>query len=353
MTEITNKSSTIVPIPKPRTDGTKIWDVIVGLHGYTTVLVAHELGLFKLLGETPQNLEDICRNLSLAPRAVGALLSTCASLELIQLKYGYYSLTTVAEDYLLENSPTSFCGWFDLMIANASSFSYEGIKRAIVTDAPVVYEGDALYEVHKQEEKDKNTRIFTRGMHSASIAPALVWPEAIDLSRTRKMLDIAGGSGAHSIGAALKWPNLKATIFDIAPVCEVAQEYIVHHGLQNRLSTVIGDMWNDLFPSADLHFYSLIYHNYSPEKNHTLTKKSFDSLEPGGRIVIHQFLFNENRTEPFSTAAYNIIMQIWCAGGQEYAGKELSDMLAEAGFVDIEVISTFGYWSIVTGRKPE
>ena len=47
------------------------------------------------------------------------------------------------------------------------------------------------------------------------------------------------------------------------------------------------------------------------------------------------------------------MMQLWCAGGQEYSGKELSDMLAEAGFVDIEVISTLGYWSIVTGRKPK
>jgi len=27
-------------------------------------------------------------------------------------------------------------------------------------------------------------------------------------------------------------------------------------------------------------------------------------------------------------------------------------MLTEAGFIDVEVKPTFGYWSIVTGRKP-
>ena len=353
MTQAISKPTTIIPVRKPRTDGTQIWDTIIGLHAYPTVLVAHDLKMFKVLGETPLTLEDICQRLNLAPRAVGALLSVCTSLDLIQLQYGYYSLTPTAEEYLLEDSPTSFCGWFDLMIANPSSFSFEGIKKAIETDAPVVYEGESLYDTHKQEETDEKTRVFTRAMHSASIAPALAWPQALDLSHSRHMLDIAGGSGAHSIGAVLKWPNLKATILDIAPVCEVAQEYIDHHGLQERISTAVSSMWDDSFPSADLHFYSLIYHNYDADKNRFLTKKSFDSLEPGGRLIIHQFLFNDHRTEPLSTAAYNVMMQIWCDGGQEYSGVELSTMMTEAGFVDIEVKPTFGYWSIVTGQKPE
>jgi hypothetical protein len=38
--------------------------------------------------------------------------------------------------------------------------------------------------------------------------------------------------------------------------------------------------------------------------------------------------------------------------GQQYSGLELSTMLTEAGFTEIEVKPTFGYWSIVTGRKP-
>ncbi|MBD2249089.1 methyltransferase [Nostoc sp. FACHB-888] len=352
MTQVTSKAS-INKLDKPQTAGTKVWDVIVGLYSYPTLLVAHELKLFPLLAETPRTLEEISQSLNLAPRAAGTLLSVCASLDFIELKDEYYSLTNVASEYLLETNPTSFCGYLDLMIANADSFSYVGVKKAILTDAPIVYEGDSLYEVHEQENKDQVTRTFTKAMHSISVAPALAWPETLDLSSNKHLLDIAGGSGAHSIGATLKWPKLKATILDIAPVCEVAQEYIVEYGLSEQITTEVRDMWNDPFPSADLHFYSLIYHNYDLEKNRFLTKKSFDSLEPGGRIIIHQWLFNDHRTGPLSTAAFNVIMQIWCAGGQEYSGLELSTILAEAGFVDIEVKPTFEYWSIVTARKPE
>lgn len=111
-------------------------------------------------------------------------------------------------------------------------------------------------------------------------------------------------------------------------------------------------MWKDNFPAADVHFYSLIYHDWTPEQCQLLTKKSFESLEPGGRLIIHEWLFNDDRTQPLSTAAYNLIMLLWCAGGQQYSGLELSNMLAEVGFVEVEVIPTFGYWSIVTGKKP-
>lgn len=350
MTQQINKSSFGI-IQQPQTDGKQVWDVIIGLHAYPTILVAHELKLFPLLAENPRTIEDICQSLNLQIRATSAVLSICTSLGLVQFKEDYYALTTVAREYLLETSPTSFCGYFNLMIANADSYSYEGIKKSILTDATQVYNGEDVFEVH--EQKDEIARTFTRAMHSASISASLAWPETINLSGYREMLDVAGGSGAHSIGATLKCPSLKATVFDLAPVCEIAQEFINKHGLQGRISTHVGNMWNDPFPSVDLHFYSLIYHDWTPEQCRFLTKKSFDSLEPGGRLIIHEWLFNNERTEPLSTAAYNLIMLLWCAGGQQYSGLELSTMLAEVGFVDIQVKATFGYWSIVTGQKPK
>ncbi|OUL33327.1 methyltransferase [Nostoc sp. T09] len=336
---------------RPKTDGKPVWDVIIGLHTYPTVLAAHELKLFSLLAGKELTLENICESLNLTNRSASAVLSICTSLGLIEFKNNYYSLTTVAREYLLETSPTSFCGYFDLMIANAASFSYEGIKKAILSDKTQVYNGEDIFEVH--EQKDEIARSFTRAMHSASISAALAWPETINLSGYRQMLDIAGGSGAHSIGATSKYPDLKATVLDLAPICEVAQEFVMQQGLQSRIGTQVGNMWKDSFPEADLHFYSLIYHDWTPDQCRFLTKKSFDSLKPGGRLIIHEWLFNDERTQPLSTAAYNLIMLLWCAGGQQYSGLELSTMLAEAGFVDIQVLPTFGYWSIVTGQKPK
>ena len=37
--------------------------------------------------------------------------------------------------------------------------------------------------------------------------------------------------------------------------------------------------------------------------------------------------------------------------GRQYSGKELTEMLSEAGFKAVEVKRSFGLWSIVTGVK--
>jgi len=48
----------------------------------------------------------------------------------------------------------------------------------------------------------------------------------------------------------------------------------------------------------------------------------------------------------------NINMLLQYEAGRQYSGRELSSMLEEAGFTDIDVRATFGYYSIVIGRKP-
>ena len=147
------------------------------------------------------------------------------------------------------------------------------------------------------------------------------------------MLDIGGSSGAHSIGATLKLPNLQAIVLDFPQVCEVAQGYIVEYGLQDRVKTCDANIWCDQWPSADLHF-SQIYYDWPPEKCHFLTAK-VSVIECGGRIVIHEDKAATMKTGPFAPAAFGMMMMGWTEGKQ-YSGLELSTMLKEIGFEDIQ-----------------
>lgn len=336
-------------IHRPRTDERLLWDINSGNVGFRTFLVAYDLKIFPLLAEKPKTLAEVCEALQINYRPAEALLAMSVSMGLLQVKDGCYSLTSFAEDYLLESSSTYLGGFLDFAIANDHVFSFESIKKAVLTNSSQVYSGDKLFQSH--QEQAALARAFTHATHSHSMGAALAWPEVIDLSGYRLLLDIGGGSGAHAIGATLKWPDLQALIVDLAPVCEVAQEFVMNYGLQSRIKTQVSDMWSQPFPAADLHFYSDIYHDWPPQKGRFLTQKSFESLEPGGRIIIHEMLYDEQKTGPSAVAAYDIAMLLWTEG-QQYSARELSTMLMEVGFTDIEVKPTFGYWSIVTGCKP-
>jgi O-methyltransferase domain/Dimerisation domain len=342
---MTNKAQAI---RKPRDDDQRLWDIIFGVYGKPAVMLAHKLGLFSLLGEKPRTVEEVCAALNIAQRPAETLLAVNASLGFVRRQGDRFRLTPLSEDYLLPGSPTYFGGYFDLIINNYSVCSIEALEKAVLTDKPQVYGGAEVFKSH--EEQAELARGFTRAMHSISMAPALAWPSKLNLSKHRVMLDIAGGSGAHSIGATLRWPKLKAIVFDLAPVCEVAREFADAQGPKGRVTTRVGDMWNEPFPEADLHFYSYIFHDWPPDKCRFLARKSFDSLPSGGRIVVHEALYNRQKTGPFAAGAYSMIMLGWTTGRQ-YSGKEIREMLTGAGFAGIEIKPTFGFMSIVTGVK--
>src|SRR5215472_15059537 len=314
-----------IDITKPRTDDRRVWDVVFGVYGFPAVLLAHKLKLFSLLAIRPRSLSQVCETLGVKRRPAEAILTAAVALGFLELRNGQYSVTPLTEDYLVDQSPTYFGTYLDLIINNYSVCSLDKLEKAVRTDTAQAYAGgQEMFKSHA--EQAELARFFTQTMHSTSMAPALAWPEVVDLSKHQVMLDVGGGSGAHSIGAALKFPRLQAIVFDAAPVCEVAAEFIAGYGLQTRIGTHVGDMWTDPFPSADVHFYSFIYHDWTPEKCRFLTEKSFATLPSGGHIMIHEMLYNDEKTGPFPIAAFSMIMLGWTEG-EQYSGAELSTML--------------------------
>ena len=336
-------------IRKPQTDERLLWDIILGGFAHRLLLVAHNLKLFSLLDTQPLTAVKVAEALKIQIRPANALLTFCTSVGILDLNDNYYFLTSFAKDYLLESSPTYFGGFLELNIANDAILSFDKLKNAVLTNSSQVYDNGKLFQSH--EEQVKLAQVFTHAMHGHSMGAALAWSSSIDLSKYQVLLDIGGGSGAHAIAATLKWSNLQAIVLDMAPVCEVAEKFIANYGLQSRVKVYVSNMWDDSLPVADIHLYADIYHDWPPEKGRFLTQKSFDALESGGRIIIHEMLYNEQKTGPIAVANYNTAMLLWTEG-QQYSGLEISTILSEVGFQNIEIKPTFGYWSIVTACKP-
>jgi ubiquinone/menaquinone biosynthesis C-methylase UbiE len=334
---------------KLSTDDRRLWDVLFGIWGYPAVFVAQELGFFELVAGKALTIDEICRAKRLKPRGAHMLLAVCTSLGLMSYRNQRYGLTPLSRQYLLPGSPYYFGYFFDAWRKIFSVWSPDSVRDAVLTDKPqgVFSDPTGVFAAwHAQHARD-----FTLAMHAASIGPAMVWPRKVDLARTRVMLDVGGGSGAHSIGAVTMRPKLRAIVLDQPPVCAIAEEMARKCGVADRISTRSADFFADPYSEADLHFYGMIFHDWPPERDRLLARKSFESLPRGGRIVIHEMLFNKDRTGPFSVAAFNADMLV-AMPGQQYSGQEIAAMLKEAGFTKVQVKPTFGYWSIVTGVKP-
>lgn len=223
----------LAAIRKPRVDDRPLCDVMFGIWGYPAILVAHELKFFELLAEEPLTLEEVCAAKKLAQRPAEALLAVCASLGLVSRRSDRYSLTALSREYMLPSSRFYLGWWYDAWRPIISVWSPDSLREAVLTDKPqgVFSDPGGVFASWHSE----HARNFTLAMHSMSIGPAMVWPRKVDLSRNQVMLDVGGGSGAHSIGAVTMRPKLKAIVLDQPPICAIAQEFAEKYGVLDRI----------------------------------------------------------------------------------------------------------------------
>lgn len=313
-----------------------------------TILAAYQMGLFKLFFDKTLSLKDIACKLSISERAAQAMVTCACALDLIESAEDGYQLSSLGKVYFDENRPEYYGKVLDLLIQESQIMNFETIKECLITNRQQIRKNAELFST---SESLSNTEEFVASLHQKAYNPAFFWSKTNLLSSCKKMVDLGGGSGIHTIAACLNHPQLIGVVCDRPSVLPHTTQYIEKFDLTNRVSTIPLNIWEDSFPSSDLYFLADIFHDWPRDKCVHLAKKCFQHLPSKGHIVIHEMLFNSHKTGPLLTAAYNMKMMVW-TDGQQYSFAEIRDIFEEAGFIEIRKEKALGNWSIVIGQKP-
>jgi ubiquinone/menaquinone biosynthesis C-methylase UbiE/DNA-binding CsgD family transcriptional regulator len=193
--------------------------------------------------------------------------------------------------------------------------------------------GKAIQSRGPENFSEARTRAFIAAMHARAQESA---PETVRLSGIRdakRMLDVGGGSGAFSIAFARACPELRAEILDLGPVVPLAENYIREAGLQDRVGVRPGDMRTAEFGQGfDLVLLSAVCHMFSEDENRSLIQRCARALVPGGRLVIREFILQEERTAPPFAALFALNMLVGTEHGNTYTEGQYRTWIEEAGF---------------------
>jgi predicted methyltransferase len=147
---------------------------------------------------------------------------------------------------------------------------------------------------------------------------------------------------------------MRTTIFDRPLVTAIARQKLAEEGMTDRVKLVNGDFYVDALPDGhDLALLSAIIHRNDAEQNVELYRKVFDTLVPGGTVVVRDFVMSEDHTEPPEGAFFAISMLINTPAGTTYSFQDISKDLEAAGFMDSEFLHRGEMDGLVTARKPE
>lgn len=333
-------------------DSSPVIDLIEAFRRSKAMFAAVSLGLFDTLEDAPASAESIATVLQLPPQSLERLLDACVGLKLLGKNDGSYANEPVASMYLCRRSNRSLIGY--ILYSNDILFPlWSHLEDAIREGTPrweQEFGGkEGIFANFFRTPEAKAT--FLRGMHGFGLLSSPKVVAAFDLSEFRLMADVGGGTGHLAIAACARYPQLRATVFDLPEVVETTKAYLEKSGFIERVFVTAGDFFCNPLPEADLIAMGRILHDWSDDKVGRLLTKVFETLPPAGAILIAEKLLNEQKTGPTSALLQSLNMLV-CTEGRERTLSEYRRLLEAAGFERVQGRATGAYLDAVIAKKP-
>ena len=291
---------------------------------------AVKLDVFTVIGDGHLTAEQTTRKLNGAQRGVRRLLDALTAMELLVKTDGKYA-NTPSGHALLSRDSSKYIGHI-IMHHHHLVESWAQLDRAVQSGKPV----RSSSSFSKEEWRES----FLLGMFNLAmgIAPKIV--PLLDLSTKHHLLDLGGGPGTYAIHFCLHNADLRATVYDLPTTRPFAEKTIAKFNLADRINFVDGNYLNDPIEGRyDAAWLSHILHGEGPEECCMLIKKAVEALEPGGMIIIHDFILNNNMDGPLFPALFSLNMLLGTDCGQSYSEKQIFEMLTAAGVKDLRRIA--------------
>jgi len=329
---------------KKPADPNLVHRIATGYMGTCVLLAALELNVFDELADKSMSAEDMADTLGLNHKPIERLMVALTALKLIERNLNVYTLAPESRRYLVKSSPSYFGDYYRFEVRHCLMPDFTRLDELIRQNRAIM--ADDWAEFMADPEK---ARMFSLGQHSASLGGGRLLAAVFDFSPFKNMVDLAGGTGACSIAACQRNPELESVIVDFPNVVALAEEIIAQEGLSDRISTRPGDLTRDDWPQGDLMLISLCLSGFSEARQMAIFDKCFDKLPSGGAIVVHDFLMNDDYRGPLLAGLYNLTS----VEGVPLSGKDMAARLKAAGFANAEVREVIPeYTGLVFAKKP-
>jgi SAM-dependent methyltransferase len=307
------------------------------------VLTGAELDLFSLLADRPMAADEVAAATRSDLRAMTILLDALCALGYLVKQDSSYQTEPSAVPLLTRDSAQTMLPMVQHMGTLWQTWSR--LTDIVLGKAAAGRGGPGA--LHKDHIK-----AFIGAMHTAAakMAPAVV--AAVNPAGIRNMIDVGGGSGSYTLAFLQASPKIRATLFDLPEVIDMAKERIEAAEMGGRVTLIPGDFYRDPLPSGhDFAFLSAIIHQNSLAQNKALYSKIYQALEPGGRIVVRDHVMSPDRTQPLDGALFAVNMLVGTSEGSTYTFDEIAGGLASAGFTNIRQLQAKGMFSLVEGFR--
>ena len=303
------------------------------------LMTAHQLGIFEALRE-PKTVADVAAQCGTDTGMTEKLLIACCSLGVVRRDGDHFVLTRLACDTLLPESARYLGGVLDH--SETLWWVFTGLPDIIRTGERGAAPKPPEAFISRWHEN------WIWAMHGNAANGVAQWvARQLDLSDRSLLLDVGGGPGTYSIALCQRFTNLKAVVWDVSQTIAIAEQVIERFHMKDRIAVQGGDWNRDEFGEGyDCLLMSNILHGHGSQAE-TRLEQGMRALVPGGLLIAHDFLLNNDRSGPLPAALFNLMIGA-------YTVNELIAVIRSVGFADASLIAYNGQRGagIVTAMRP-
>jgi len=344
------------PLSLPTTDPTSIFEHFRGSYGtdLLTAAVAH-FDLFGRLAKQPRTLAELQADLGIAERPAVVLTTALQAMQLLSKNAtGQFDLTPVAKEHLIRGGDFDVGNYLSLA---ATAPGVVAMVERLRTNRPAGLSSDEagaafIYRdgMKSAMEETALAEHFTLALSGRAKNVAPVLAVKIPLNDANTLLDIGGGTGIYSIALVRANPQLRAIVLDRPEVLKTAERFVVDFGVTDRIELASSDMFADAYPKSDVILLSNILHDWDVAECRTLIGRCAAALNPGGRLIIHDVLLDDDLSGPLPIALYSAAL-FSLTEGRAYSAKEYNEWLIEAGLSPQPPIPTLIHCHAIVAMK--
>ena len=303
---------------------------LTGYQQSAAMKAAIELDLFTAIGQGATTPAALAKATKASERGLRMLCDRLVVDRFLRKEGDGYALSPTASMFLDQRSGAYVGGAIAFL---TSPTIIEAFSR--LTDA--VRRGGTALDQEGTVAPDASVWVdFARSMKGLAGFTAELVGNLLDVDRADrpwKVLDVAAGHGMFGITLARRNPRVEVVALDWGAVLAVAEENAREAGVAGRVRLLPGDAFTtDFGRGYDVVLLPNFLHHFDARTCEQFLRRVHAALAPGGRVVIPEFIPNEDRVSPPDAATFALVMLATTPAGDAFTYAEYDAMLRNAGF---------------------
>ncbi|MBT3307395.1 MAG: methyltransferase [Alphaproteobacteria bacterium] len=307
------------------------------------------LGVFTFLADGPKTVTEVSGETGVPESRVTILMTALTTIGLIDSQDGSYANSPGASAFLARGAKYDFGDYLRFQI-DRQMYPFLGQLNEVLDGS---LDPDAVDSYQHWMSDPMEAALYSNAQHSGSLGPGGTIARLVDLVGARTLLDVGGGTGAMTIRLLEANPDLQSTIIDFPNVAEIGEGFIADAGLSDRVRYIASNALDAEWPTGqDVILMSYLFSGVAAQEVPRLLQGAFDCLSPGGRLLVHNFMVDDDRTGPPMASLWQLQHMAFTPDVHALTPGWLMGRMEQVGFTDIQNEKTIpGLTRLIHARK--